>query len=148
ASGAVGTVVWGGSTKPAIPGVSGSRAAPLPARRRARVRQGARLLRRPVGVRAAHVRARGGRGGPRPRGVHAGLLPPRAGPVRRDHRHEAGAHDAEEPEAAKAPRAVPGRAHQALLQARHRAAGTAIPPRPRLLTVAPLRLAPVAEDVR
>src|SRR5437763_11338857 len=95
--------------------------------------QGAGLLRRSLGVRAAHVRAGGGRGRSRARGLLARLLPPRPGPLHRDHGHEAVTRDAQEPEAAQAPCALPGREDQALLQARHREAGTEISARPRLL---------------
>src|SRR5207248_4853310 len=97
-------------------------------------REGARLLRGALGLRANDLRARGGRGRTRRRGVHARLPPPRAGSLPRDHDDEAVARDAEEPQAAEGPRALPRRPHQALLQARRRATGAAIPPRARLLT--------------
>ena len=74
-----------------------------------------------LGVRAAHVRARDGRGRPRHRGLHARLLPARPGSLPRDHDDEAVARDAQEPEAPQAPRAVSRREREALLQAGHRA---------------------------
>src|SRR5437588_503931 len=120
--------------KPSFPGVLWSRRACLREPRGARVREGARLLRHPLGVRAADVRARGGRGRARGGGVHARLLPARAGPLPRDHDDEAVARDSEEPQAAEVPGAVSGGPDQALLQARRRATGRAIPPRARLLT--------------
>jgi hypoxanthine phosphoribosyltransferase len=86
-----------------------------------------------VAVRAADVRAGGGRRRPHGRGVHARLLPARAGPLRRDHDDEAVARDAEEPQAAEAARPLPGRQRQALLQARRRAAGRAIQAPDRLI---------------
>src|SRR4029077_17144062 len=87
-----------------------------------------------VAVRAADVRAGGRRGRARPRGVRARLLPARAGPVPRDHGDEAVARHAQEPEAPEAEGAVPRDQHQALLQARHRAPGSAIRSEARLLT--------------
>ena len=81
----------------------GDDAAALRQRGGTRVREDPRLLRRPVDVRAAHVRARARRGRPRRRGVHARLLPPGAGPVPRGHGDEAVARDAQEPQAAQAP---------------------------------------------
>src|SRR5215210_1183357 len=98
------------------------------------MRKAVRLLRHPVGVRAAHVRARGGCGRPHRRGVHARLLPTRAGPLSRADGDEAVARDAQEPEAAEAARALPERQRQALLPARHRAPGPAIQTRPGVLT--------------
>ncbi|MBV8479194.1 MAG: hypoxanthine phosphoribosyltransferase [Actinobacteria bacterium] len=82
-----------------------------------------------MGVRAADLRPRGGRGRPRARGVHAGFLPARAGPLRRAHGDEAVARDAQEPQAAQAPRAVPRGEGEALLQAGPRTPGSALPPR-------------------
>ena len=58
--------------------------------------------------------------------VHARLLPPRAGSLRRGDGDEAVARDTQEPEAARAARALPRRQGQALLPARHRAPGPAI----------------------
>ena len=69
--------------------------------------------------------------GPRDRGDHARLLPARAGPLRRAHRHEAVARDPQEPEAPQAARALPGHQGQALLPARLRA------PRPEIRPEAP-----------
>ena len=57
--------------------------------------------------------------------VHAGLLPSGAGPLHRGDGDEAVARDPKEPQAARAPAAVPGRQGQALLPARHRAPGPA-----------------------
>src|SRR5262249_21714179 len=61
---------------------------------------------------------------------YAGLLPPRAGALRRGHGHETVARHAQEPQVAQAARALPRRQDQALLQARHRAPRRAIPPEP------------------
>ncbi len=55
------------------------------------------------------VRARARRGRPRGRGVLARLLPPRAGPLHRDHGDEAVARHPQEPQAAQAQAEVPGR---------------------------------------
>src|SRR5207302_33718 len=119
---------------PGVSGVSRGRAPAVCESRRARVREGARLLRRPLGIRAADVRARGGRKRARDRGVHARLLPPGATPLRRDHRDETVARHPQEPQAAEAARAVPRRPDQALLPARPRAPRPAFPPRPRQLS--------------
>src|SRR5947208_2468540 len=116
-----------------FPGVLRRKPAELRQPGGARVRQDPRLLRRAVGVRAQDVRARGRAGRPLRRGLHARLLPSGAGPVRRDHGHEADARDEEEPQAPQAPRALSRRPDQALLQARYRAPGRAIPTRARLL---------------
>src|SRR5581483_7514204 len=97
------------------------------------MRQGARLLRNPVVVRAADLRARTGRGRPRDGGLQAGLLPPRAGSLRRADRDEAVARDAQEPEAAQAAGCLSGREDQALLQTRPRTASPALPARSRLI---------------
>src|SRR5262249_32252199 len=59
------------------------------------------------------------------------------GPLPRDHGDEAVARHTEEPQAAQAPAAVPRDQGQALLQARHRATGAAIPPRAGLLAADP-----------
>src|SRR5689334_802325 len=98
------------------------------------MREGPRFLRRAVDVRADHLRPRSGRGRSHPRGIRARLLPSRAGSVPGDHGDEAVARHPQEPQAAQAPRAVSGREHQALLQARHRAPGSAIRSEARLLT--------------
>src|SRR5215510_7159736 len=81
-----------------------------------------RLPRCGVGVRAAHVPARGERGRLRARGIHARLLPPGAGPVRRGDHHEAVARHEEEPQGAAAARALPRRPHPDLLSPRYRRA--------------------------
>src|SRR4029450_11824000 len=120
-----------------FPGGFREGAAEVRQRSRTGVREGARLLRRPLGVRAAHVRARGRRRRPRDRGLHARLLPPRAEPLPRDHGDEAAAGDAEEPQAAQAARPLSRGAREALLQARHRAAGPALPPGPSVIGSAP-----------
>ena len=73
------------------------------------MREDPRLPRRALGLRAAHVRARAGRGRPRDRGVHARLLPPGAGSLPRGDGDEAVARHAQEPQAAQAPRALSGR---------------------------------------
>src|SRR5436189_2811710 len=86
-----------------------------------------------MGVRADDLRPRGGRGRRLLRGVQAGLLPPRAEPLRRGHGDEAVARHAQEPQAAEAARALSGRPRQTVLQARHRAPGGAIPARARVL---------------
>ena len=85
-----------------FPGISRGRTASLRQRGRARVREDPRLPRRPLAVRAAHVRARAGRGRPRRRGVHARLLPPRAGSLPRGDGDEAVARHPQEPQAAQA----------------------------------------------
>src|SRR5262249_27655103 len=87
-----------------------------------------------------------GRRRPRHRGVHPRLLPSRARPVPRGDGDEAVARDAQEPEAAQAPRAIPRRERQALLQARHRAPGPAIQTRPRLLATAAAAVPPPPPD--
>ncbi|TMK58757.1 MAG: hypothetical protein E6G60_15380, partial [Actinobacteria bacterium] len=133
ASEAAATLLQGDVGNPGFPGISRPGATPLRQPRRARVREGARLLRRPLGVRAEDVRARAGRERTGRRGLQAGLLSAGAGPVRRGDRDEAVAGHAQEPQAAQASRAVSGREGQALLQARRRAPGRAIPPRARLL---------------
>src|SRR5262245_45081716 len=97
------------------------------------MRQDPRLSRGAVGLRAADVRARARRRGAGYRGLQPRLLSPRAGPLPRSHRDEAIARDAQEPQAAQAQAAVPGDQDQAVLQARRRATGSAIPPRARLL---------------
>src|SRR3990170_373254 len=97
------------------------------------MRQDARLLRCSLGVRAADVRARAGRARPRHERVHARLLPPRAGSLRRGDGDAAIARDAQEPEAARAEAALPGRQSQALLPARHRAPRPAITAEARVL---------------
>src|SRR5215470_4336997 len=99
------------------------------------MREGAGLLRGSVGVRAPHVRARGGRRRPRRPGLHPGFLPAGAEPLPRDHGDEAAARDPQEPQAAEVARALPRGAREALLQARHRAAGPALPARPGLIAV-------------
>ena len=76
----------------------------------------------PVGLRADDVRARDGRRRTRHRGVQAGLLPARAGSLPRDHRHEADARDAQEPQAPEAARALSRGEREALLPPRRRAA--------------------------
>src|SRR5204863_9683393 len=87
---------------PRFPGISGYRAAALRQPGGARVCEGARLLRRAVALRAEDLRARDRRGRARHRGLHARLLPARAGPLHRAHGDEAVAGDAEEPQAAEA----------------------------------------------
>ena len=99
----------------------GSRQAPLRKPRRARVREAPRLLRRALGLRAAYLRSRDGRGGTRHRGIHARLLPPRAGSLSRGHGDEAVARHAQEPQATQAARALSRGQREALLQARLRA---------------------------
>src|SRR5919197_1390868 len=116
-----------------FPGVLRRGRAALRERRRARVREDPRLLPRALELRAADVRARAGRRGPHDRGIHARLLPPRAGSLPRDHRDEPAARHAQEPQAAEAPGALSRRPDQALLQARHRAARAAIPIRPSVI---------------
>src|SRR5207302_1308328 len=74
ASDGAATVEIDGAGAPGVSGVSRGRAPAVCESRRARVREGARLLRRPLGIRAADVRARGGRKRARDRGVHARLL--------------------------------------------------------------------------
>src|SRR5207245_10126944 len=90
--------------------------------------------RRLVEVRTANLYRRGGRRWPRGRGVHARLLPTRAGPLSRGDGDEAVARHPQEPEASQAARALSGRPCQALLQARPRTPGPAIRPPPRLLS--------------
>src|SRR4029450_6017410 len=80
------------------------------------------------------VRARRGRRGPRHQRLHARLLPLRAGSLRRGHGHAAAARHAQEPQAPAAPRALPRRARQALLPARHRAARAAVPAEARVMS--------------
>src|SRR4051794_12216351 len=118
-----------------FPGVPRGPASSLRKSRGARVREGPGLLRSPVGVRAAHVRARGERGRPRARGIHARLLSSGTGPLPRGHGDEAVARHAEEPQAPEAPPAVPRGEREALLQAGPRAARRAPEPRPRPVTV-------------
>src|SRR6266540_7211750 len=101
------------------------------------MREDPRLLRSALGLRAANVRARARRAWERARGLHRRLIPAGAGPVRRDHGHEAVARHAEEPEAQEAAAPLPGHQDQALLQARHRAPRPAIPPRARELAADP-----------
>src|SRR5690242_12300239 len=101
------------------------------------MRQDPRLLRGALGVRAANLRARARRERQRARSLHSRLLPPRAGALRRDHGDEAVPGHAQEPQAAQAARPPSRTSHQALLQARHRAAGAAIPPRARQLASDP-----------
>src|SRR5947199_5035465 len=101
------------------------------------MREGPGLLRCALGVRADDLRPRRGRGGTRRRGLQAGLLPPRAGSVRGGDGDEAVARHAEEPQTAKAARALPGGPRQAVLQARHRAPGGAIPARARVVAARP-----------
>src|ERR671923_298857 len=134
ASEAGATVTADAGGKPSFPGVLWSDRAELREPVGARVREGPRLLRRAVGLRAEDVRARARRGGAGRGGLHPRLPPPRAGSLPRDHDDEAVARDAEEPQAEEAPRAVSERPDQALLQARRRATGPAIPPRARVLT--------------
>src|SRR5436309_3858688 len=114
------------------------------------MRQDPRLLPDPLGLRAAHVRARAGRGRTSGRGVHARLLPARAGALRRGNGDEAVARDAEEPQAAQAARALPGGQDQAFLQARHPETRRALPARSRLLmaTAAAAREPAGARDPR
>src|SRR5712692_8448607 len=123
-----------GVRNPCFPGILRSGATPVRERSRAGMRQDPGLLRRLLGVRAAHLHARGGRGRTRGRGVHARLLPTRAGPLSRGDGDEAVARHPQEPEASQAARALSGRPHQALLQARPRTPGPAIRPRPRLVS--------------
>src|SRR4029078_10003823 len=99
--------------------------------------------RRSLAVRAADVRAGGRRGRPRPRGVRSGLLPARARPLSRDNGDEAVARHAQEPQAAQAERTVSRCEYQALLQARHRAPGSAIRSEAGQLTVMGDGLEPV-----
>src|SRR5919198_4761406 len=101
------------------------------------MREGPRLLRCALGIRAAYVRARAGRGGPGRRGLHPRLLPARAGPLPRGHDHEAVARHPKESEASEAAAAVSRRQGQAVLQTRHRAAGAEIQPGARVLAADP-----------
>src|SRR5947207_3039230 len=96
--------------------------------------EGPRLLRRALGLRAPHLRSRAGRRGAHDRGLHPRLLPPGTGPVPRGHRDEAVASDAEEPQAAQAPRALSGGQREALLQARPRTARGQVAPGHRSVT--------------
>src|SRR5207253_4405539 len=136
-SGVAATLSSDDAGNPRFPGISRAGAAPLRQPGGARMRQGSRLLRRPLGLRAEDVRARGRRAGPRDRSVQTGLLPPRAGPLRRGDRDEAVARHAQEPQATQATRAVPGRPRQAVLQARHRAPGGEIPARAGIVSSGP-----------
>src|SRR5439155_8591241 len=68
-----GTLVADGARYPCFPGISGHRAATLRQPGGVGVREGARLLRNPVVVRAAHLRARAGGGRPGHRGLRARL---------------------------------------------------------------------------
>src|SRR5262245_48349952 len=86
-----------------------------------------------LGVRAALLRSRGGRGRARARGLHAGLLPPRAGHVSRGDSHEAVARHPQAPQDPQAPRAASRHQDQALHQARLRAPLAQIQTEPRLI---------------
>src|SRR3954469_6694867 len=133
-----------------FPGIFGCPTAPLRQPRGTRVCEGARLLMNAPAVRAANVRARGGRDGPHGPGVHARLLSAGAGSLHRDHDDEAVARDAEEPQAAQAPRALPRGERQAVLQARHRAPGRAIQAADRLIEDADPRIGEIylsAEEI-
>src|SRR5262245_35980911 len=122
-----------GAGNTGFPGISWLGAAEVRQPRRARVREDLRLLRRPVGVRAAQLPAPLGRRGARRGGVQARLLSPRAESLCRDHGDEAVARDAEEPQDPQGPGAVSGRQGQALLPARHRAPCPAIRPETRVV---------------
>src|SRR6266540_6273985 len=126
-----------GAGNACFPGISWGRPAAIREQGRAGMREDPRLLRSALGLRAANVRARARRAWERARGLHPRLLPAGAGPVRRDHGHEAVARHAEEPEAQEAAAPLPGHQDQALLQARHRAPRPAIPPRARELAADP-----------
>src|SRR5688500_18787695 len=104
------------------------------------MRQDAGLLRRPVGVRAANIRARGGRERSRHECVHARFLPSRAGSLRRGDGDAPVSRDAQEPQAARAEAALPGGQGQALLPARHRA------PRPEITAEARVLAGLLAAD--
>ena len=117
--------------KPRFPGISRSRAAALRQRGRARVREDPRLPRRPVAVRAADVRARGGRRRPRRRGVHARLLPPRAGLYVEVTVMKQSLVTRKNRKLRKLRERYPEIRDQALLQARPRAARAAVRPRRR-----------------
>src|SRR5258708_16301192 len=97
------------------------------------MREGARLLRRAVALRAEDLRPRARRGRPRDRSLCPRLLSPRPGFVRRADGDEAVTRDPQEPEAPEAARALPGRQDQALQQAGPGTARPALPPRPRLV---------------
>src|SRR5438270_13134936 len=95
----VGTLVADGARYPWFPGISGHRATSLRQPGGVGVRKGARLLRNPVALRAAHVRLGTRRGWASDRSICTRLLPPRAGSLHRAHRHEAVARHAQEPQA-------------------------------------------------
>src|SRR4051812_21119187 len=124
----------GGARNARFPGICRQGTAAFRQRGGARVRQDPRLLRSSLAIRAGHVRARAGRGGPRRRGVRARLLPSGAAPVSRDHRDETVAGDTEEPQAQKATQALSRRPGEALLPPGHRAARPALRSRARVLT--------------
>src|SRR4029453_2783533 len=86
-----------------------------------------------LGVRTPLLRPRGGRARTRARGLHAGLLSPRAGHVSRGDGDEAVARHPQAPEEPQAPRAKPRHQDQALHQARLRAPLSQIQTEPRLI---------------
>src|SRR5687767_10257396 len=120
-----------------VQGVRRSGPAQVRERGRAGVREDPRLLRPPVGLRAADVRARTRPGRPRHERLHTRLLPPGAGSLRRGHGDAAVARDAQEPEAPRGAPALSRREGEALLPPRHRAARTAVPVEAGVLRLAP-----------